>query len=68
MNITRNTNDFNKGPDEWYVKIPGKQAWEYFKTRFEAALRKLQNIRGNPCKAHITTKQTFSKQIQPIKS
>ena len=44
MNITRNTNDSEKGQADWYGKIPGKHTWEYFKTHFEAALRQLQEI------------------------
>ena len=39
MNITRNTNYFEKRQANWYEKIPGKQTWEYFKTHFQADLR-----------------------------
>ena len=47
MNIARNTKYFEKGQANWYEKIPGKQTWEYFKTRFEADLRQFQKIREN---------------------
>ena len=47
MNIIRNTNDFDKIQADWYGKISGKQTWEYFKTHFEAYLRRLQKKRGN---------------------
>ena len=45
MNIISNTNYFEKGQANWYVKITEKQTWEYFKTHFEGALRQFQNPR-----------------------